>query len=274
MLPADITLILPTRDEARNVRQFLASVPAEIRLIVVDASRDETPDLIETLRPEHTLVLREPGSVTQARQRGADLATDRLAAVQRCRHPVSAGLFREARGPFRECGVLRTEALARPLSRLLQPHRTRAGTQPRLWNPGCIGLQSTDSAGCARVRGRLRSQTDLQRGFGGRLASSACGVSGVVSEGSGRSRDRSSAHPEQPIAQDAAFDHALHPALYEPDAREISHLRLGLLATSRRLTKTAPSSARFIVSSCDFNRFVKSSLYYRAKPKIRGETVQ
>jgi glycosyltransferase involved in cell wall biosynthesis len=74
MLQADITLILPTRDEARNIRQFLASVPAEIRLIVVDASRDETPDLIETLRPEHTLVLREPGSVTQARQRGADLA--------------------------------------------------------------------------------------------------------------------------------------------------------------------------------------------------------
>jgi glycosyltransferase involved in cell wall biosynthesis len=39
MLPADITLILPTRDEARNIRQFLASVPAQIRLIVVDASR-------------------------------------------------------------------------------------------------------------------------------------------------------------------------------------------------------------------------------------------
>lgn len=74
MLPADITLILPTRDEAHNIRQFLASVPAQIRLIVVDASRDETPDLIETLRPERTLVMREPGSVTQARQRGADLA--------------------------------------------------------------------------------------------------------------------------------------------------------------------------------------------------------
>ncbi len=74
MLPADITLILPTRDEAHNIRHFLASVPAQIRLIVVDASRDETPDLIESLRPEHTLVLREPGSVTQARQRGADLA--------------------------------------------------------------------------------------------------------------------------------------------------------------------------------------------------------
>lgn len=74
MLPADVTLILPTRDEAHNIRRFLQSVPAEIRLIVVDASRDETPDLIETLRPERTLVLREPGSVTQARQRGADLA--------------------------------------------------------------------------------------------------------------------------------------------------------------------------------------------------------
>jgi glycosyltransferase involved in cell wall biosynthesis len=71
---ADITLILPTRDEAHNIGRFLESIPAELQLIVVDASRDETPDLIETLRPERTLLLREPGSVTQARQRGADLA--------------------------------------------------------------------------------------------------------------------------------------------------------------------------------------------------------
>jgi glycosyltransferase involved in cell wall biosynthesis len=74
MLLADITLILPTRDEARNIAGFLASVPADLHLIVVDASRDETPDVIERARPERTLVLREPGSVTEARQRGADLA--------------------------------------------------------------------------------------------------------------------------------------------------------------------------------------------------------
>jgi GT2 family glycosyltransferase len=71
---SDITLVLATRDEAHNIGTFLESIPQELWLVVVDASRDETPDLIEARRPERTLVLREPGSVTQARQRGAEVA--------------------------------------------------------------------------------------------------------------------------------------------------------------------------------------------------------
>lgn len=71
---SDITLVLPTRDEAHNIGAFLATVPPEIQLIAVDASRDQTPELIEALRPRNTLVLREPGTVTEARQRGAELA--------------------------------------------------------------------------------------------------------------------------------------------------------------------------------------------------------
>ena len=71
---SEVTLILATRDEAHNIGTFLGSIPPQIRLIVVDASRDKTPDLIEHLRPVNSLVLREPGSVTQARQRGAGVA--------------------------------------------------------------------------------------------------------------------------------------------------------------------------------------------------------
>jgi GT2 family glycosyltransferase len=70
----DITLVLPTRDEAHNIVPFLESIPPELQLLVVDASRDATPDLIEQTRPDNTLVLREPGTVTAARQRGAALA--------------------------------------------------------------------------------------------------------------------------------------------------------------------------------------------------------
>ena len=72
---SDVTLVLATRDEAHNIGGFLRSIPAEVRLVVVDASCDETPDLIERLRPANTCVLREPGSVTQARQRGAEVAS-------------------------------------------------------------------------------------------------------------------------------------------------------------------------------------------------------
>jgi glycosyltransferase involved in cell wall biosynthesis len=72
---ADITLVLPTRDEAHNIAGFLDSIPDELNLIVVDASRDATPDLIEARRPHRTTVLREPGTVTEARQRGASVAS-------------------------------------------------------------------------------------------------------------------------------------------------------------------------------------------------------
>lgn len=74
---SELTLILPTRDEARNIAAFLGSVPPEPRLVVVDASRDDTPERIEALRPANTLVLREPGSVAHARQRGAEIARTR-----------------------------------------------------------------------------------------------------------------------------------------------------------------------------------------------------
>jgi len=69
-----MTLVLATRDEVHNIGTFLESIPPGIRLIVVDASHDQTPDLIERLRPHNSLVLREPGTVTQARQRGAEIA--------------------------------------------------------------------------------------------------------------------------------------------------------------------------------------------------------
>jgi len=71
---SDMTLVLATRDEAHNIGAFLESIPLEIQLIVVDASHDQTPDLIERLRPHNSLVVREPGTVTQARQRGAEIA--------------------------------------------------------------------------------------------------------------------------------------------------------------------------------------------------------
>jgi glycosyltransferase involved in cell wall biosynthesis len=70
----EISLILPTRDEQNNIGAFLDSLPRELHLIVVDASSDGTPDLIEHLRPDNTLVLREPSTVTEARQIGSSAA--------------------------------------------------------------------------------------------------------------------------------------------------------------------------------------------------------
>jgi glycosyltransferase involved in cell wall biosynthesis len=70
----DVTLIVPTRNEAVNIERFLESLPAALALVIVDASDDGTVDIVAARRPEHTRIVRDPGSVTEARQLGAVLA--------------------------------------------------------------------------------------------------------------------------------------------------------------------------------------------------------
>jgi glycosyltransferase involved in cell wall biosynthesis len=73
----DLTIILPTRNESSNIRNFLRSVPDNIGLIVVDASEDSTADIVSSVRPDYTTVIRHPGTVTEARRIGADAANTR-----------------------------------------------------------------------------------------------------------------------------------------------------------------------------------------------------
>jgi glycosyltransferase involved in cell wall biosynthesis len=70
----DITVIVPTRNEAHNIGMFLDSLPGEVNLVVVDASDDATPKIIRELRPRRTIVFEEPGTITRARQLGAHLS--------------------------------------------------------------------------------------------------------------------------------------------------------------------------------------------------------
>lgn len=74
---ADITVVLPTRNEARNIEPFLRSLPECIPLVVVDRSDDETREIIGRMRPERTKVLYCAGTLTEARQAGAQHATTR-----------------------------------------------------------------------------------------------------------------------------------------------------------------------------------------------------
>lgn len=69
-----VTVAVPTRDERANVGPFLASLPRDLSLIVVDRSEDGTPDLVRSLRPDHTLVLRSEAGVAAARQCAAEVA--------------------------------------------------------------------------------------------------------------------------------------------------------------------------------------------------------
>ena len=71
----DLTIILPTRNEADNIRTFLASIPSAIQLIVVDSSSDDTRDVIGECRPLNTTILYRKVSIVEARQLGAEVAT-------------------------------------------------------------------------------------------------------------------------------------------------------------------------------------------------------
>lgn len=74
MKQEDICVVVPTRNEARNITALLHSIPAHIQLVVVDSSDDQTPDIIRALRPACTTVINRRCSISVARQIGAAAA--------------------------------------------------------------------------------------------------------------------------------------------------------------------------------------------------------
>ncbi|MCS7087123.1 MAG: glycosyltransferase [Thermoflexales bacterium] len=76
MLREAVSVIVPTRNEAHNIVRFLSSIPHDVPVIVVDASDDETPALVAQMRPD-AHVIRQPSTVTEARQIGAAHARTR-----------------------------------------------------------------------------------------------------------------------------------------------------------------------------------------------------
>ena len=71
----DVTIVVPTKNEAGNVRRFLQSVPARAQLVVVDSSDDATAQIVRRERPARTVVIREDVDIPHARQLGSDVAT-------------------------------------------------------------------------------------------------------------------------------------------------------------------------------------------------------
>lgn len=71
---ATVSVIIPTRNERRNIGAFLQSLPPAVELIVVDASDDGTDQLVARLRPERTCIIRSPARIAPARQIGAEAA--------------------------------------------------------------------------------------------------------------------------------------------------------------------------------------------------------
>ena len=71
---SEFTIILPTRNESQNIGKFLKSIPNDIKLVVVDASEDNTAEIIHKERPENTWIIKDFCTVTEARKIGSDFA--------------------------------------------------------------------------------------------------------------------------------------------------------------------------------------------------------
>lgn len=72
---AEISVILPTRNERRHVPAFLASLHPMVELVVVDASDDGTAELVHKLRPARTVIIESRAGIAPARQVGARAAS-------------------------------------------------------------------------------------------------------------------------------------------------------------------------------------------------------
>jgi glycosyltransferase involved in cell wall biosynthesis len=68
-----VTIVVPTKNERGNIGRFLASLRPEIPLIVVDASADDTSEIVRRLRPSGTTILSDSGGIAASRQLGGDL---------------------------------------------------------------------------------------------------------------------------------------------------------------------------------------------------------
>ncbi len=69
---ADVAVVVPTKNERDNIVAFLASLPDEIPLVVVDASTDDTRDIIRARRPRNTTIIESDAHISEARQIGAE----------------------------------------------------------------------------------------------------------------------------------------------------------------------------------------------------------
>ncbi|MCS6828383.1 MAG: glycosyltransferase [Caldilinea sp.] len=70
----EITVVLPTKNEENNIQSFLASLPSQVMLIVVDAGNDRTSVLIRAMRNGRTHIINSTAHIAAARNLGAHAA--------------------------------------------------------------------------------------------------------------------------------------------------------------------------------------------------------
>jgi glycosyltransferase involved in cell wall biosynthesis len=71
----EVTLVVPTKNEARNIDRFLDAIPSGIPIIIVDASSDHTRDILRRRQRQSLRVISDEGNIAAARQIAAEEAS-------------------------------------------------------------------------------------------------------------------------------------------------------------------------------------------------------
>ncbi len=76
--PPTVSVVVPSKNERANLPKLLASLPADVDLLLCDASDDDTGLLAVNLRPQRTRVIPAQGTIAAARQLGAEQSRGEL----------------------------------------------------------------------------------------------------------------------------------------------------------------------------------------------------
>ncbi len=68
----NLTVIVPTKNEEKNVVSFLRSLPEEVNLLLIDSSIDRTHERVKEIRPQNTRIIKKDCNIPEARQTGTE----------------------------------------------------------------------------------------------------------------------------------------------------------------------------------------------------------
>jgi glycosyltransferase involved in cell wall biosynthesis len=170
-----ISVVVPTKNEERNIPHLLASLPPEVELVVCDASSDSTRSIVKRLRPANTLILDAPGTIAEARQLGAEASAGEILLFTDADVEFDAGYFARLQSQTNWDGVcgakLARGAFARDYALMVRAQRF-------MYRVFGIAAASGSNMAMARsafsamggFRGRLRCNEDTELFLrGGRL---------------------------------------------------------------------------------------------------------
>jgi glycosyltransferase involved in cell wall biosynthesis len=90
---SEITVIVSVKNQEKHIPRFLASLPPEVKVCLVDVGSDETADLAMKLRSENTTIIRHQARIQEARNYASVYAQTRWLLFTQANTAFAADTF-------------------------------------------------------------------------------------------------------------------------------------------------------------------------------------